>query len=290
MAFTPLTNLSSWRRISLHAWKHPADPTVYGVLEFDMERALAFLRHLRETEGLRVTPTHLVAQALAMGIRRNPQANAIVRRRSLFVRDTVDIFVQVVSEDGDELSGTKVERADERSVVDIARQVAEHAARIRTGRDRDVERTKNLVTSMPGVLLGPFMRLVEFLTYDVGLDLSRFGVVRDGFGSAMVSNIGTFGLKHGFGPLVPMTRTPIVVLVGEVEDRPAVKDGQLAIRPMMTLGCTFDHRVIDGAHAGKIVAVMREVLADPEGFHQTRMHRSAELPGTSRLPNGPVAH
>ena len=117
-----------------------------------------------------------------------------------------------------------------------------------------------------------------------------FAVVRDGFGSAMVSNIGTFGLKHGFGPLVPMTRTPIVVLVGEVEDRPAVKDGQLTIRPMMTLGCTFDHRVIDGAHAGKIVAVMREVLADPESFHQERMHRPAEPPETSRSPNGPLAH
>ncbi len=290
MPFTPLTNLSSWRRISLHAWKRPADPTVYGILEFDMERALGFLRHLRETEGLRVTPTHLVAQALAMGIRQNPQANAIVRRRSLFVRDTVDIFVQVVSEGGDELSGTKVERADEKNVADIARQVADHAARIRTGRDRDVERTKHLVTAMPGALLGPFMRLVEFLTYDVGLDLSRFGVVRDGFGSAMVSNIGTFGLKHGFGPLVPMTRTPIVVLVGEVEDRPAVKDGQLTIRPTMTLGCTFDHRVIDGAHAGKIVAVMREVLADPEAFNEARAHGSAERPGMSGAPNVAVSH
>jgi pyruvate dehydrogenase E2 component (dihydrolipoamide acetyltransferase) len=97
-------------------------------------------------------------------------------------------------------------------------------------------------------------------------------------------------LKHGFGPLVPMTRTPIVVLVGEVEDRPAVKDGQLTIRPTMTLGCTFDHRVIDGAHAGKIVAVMREVLADPEAFNEPRTPGSAERPGMSGAPNAAVSH
>jgi pyruvate/2-oxoglutarate dehydrogenase complex dihydrolipoamide acyltransferase (E2) component len=261
--FTEFKNLSSWRRISLNAWKYPTDPTVYGTLDFNMERAVEYLDGLRTPGGPRITATHLIALALARALRQHPKCNGLIARGRIYLRDTVDIFVQVVSEGGDELSGIKIERADEKSVLEIAHEVAEHADQLRHGRDQDVERTKQLVNMMPGSLLGMFMRFIEFLNYDVGLDLTRFGVVRDGFGSAMVSNIGTFGLTFGLGPLVPMTRTPIVILVGEIRDRPWVVDGQLAVRPAITLGCTFDHRFIDGAHAGKLVKVIRAILEDP---------------------------
>ncbi len=262
----PLENLSTWRRISLHTWDRPGDPTVYGTLEINVERALAYLERVRADAGVHATMTHLVAKALALAIRAYPESNSIIARGRIYTRDTVDIFVQVASHGGEELSGTKVERVDEKSVVAIAQETTEGVRRIREGRDRNVDRTKRLVAAVPNLFLGPLLRLIEFLIYDVGLDLSRFGVVRDGFGSAMVSNVGMFGLAFGLAPLVPMSRVPIVVLVGEVQRRPWVEGDRIVARPVAILGCTFDHRLLDGARAGKMAALLRRIVEDPEAY------------------------
>jgi pyruvate dehydrogenase E2 component (dihydrolipoamide acetyltransferase) len=288
--FTPFRNLSSWRRISLHAWKRPADPTVYGTLEIDMERALKYLRDIREEIGPHVTVTHLVAKALALAIRQHPKTNGIVAWRRIYLRDTVDIFIQVASEEGEELSGTKVARADTKNVAEIAREVAERVASIRQRHDRDIERTKQLVSKLPNVLLGPVLRLIEFLLYDLGLDLSRFGVVRDGFGSAMVSNVGMFGVAFGLAPLVPFSRAPIVILVGGVQNRPWVEGERLTVRPVLTLGCTFDHRVIDGALAAKLATSVRTVIEDPARCLGDELALAAASSTTQGTSAGPLTH
>ncbi len=280
--FKPLKTLSSWRRIALHTWRNPGDPTVYATLEIDATRAMPYLQRVRTEHGEHATMTHLVAKALALAIRSYPRSNGIIARRRIYLRDTVDIFIQVASHGGEELSGTKVERADEKTIAEIAHEVTERAARIRAGRDRDIEQTKRLVNTMPNFLLGRVLRLIEWLIYDVGLDLSRFGVVRDGFGSAMVSNVGMFGLSFGLAPLVPLSRVPIIVLVGEVQDRPWVVDGRVTVRPVVILGCTFDHRLIDGAQGGKMAALLRSVVEDPE-----RHLEGAPLRSTEAVPIAP---
>lgn len=263
--FRPLRPLTGWRRVALHAWNRPADPQVYGTLDLAMEKALAYLERLRAEHSVRVTVTHLVAKGLATAVHQYPNANGIVSGRRIYLRSTVDIFLQVATEGGADLSGLKIERADEKSVVEIARETWARAERIRRRQDPTVERTKRLLDRLPHRLVGPLMRLLEFATYDLGLDLAAFGVAKDQFGSAMVSNVGTFGLTFGLAPLVPFSRTPIVVLVGEVRRRPVADDDDMVrVRPMLTLGCTFDHRFIDGFQAGAMAQVLRQVVEDPE--------------------------
>jgi pyruvate dehydrogenase E2 component (dihydrolipoamide acetyltransferase) len=83
----------------------------------------------------------------------------------------------------------------------------------------------------------------------------------------MVSNIGNFegfGMSFALAPLVPMSRCPIVVLIGEVQKKPVVEGDRIVARSVVTLGCTFDHRMIDGAQGTAIAAVLRRVVEDPE--------------------------
>jgi pyruvate dehydrogenase E2 component (dihydrolipoamide acetyltransferase) len=110
------------------------------------------------------------------------------------------------------------------------------------------------------------MRTLSRLIYDWDVDLTRFGVVKDEFGSAMVTNVGMFGLAHAFAPLVPFSRTPVVALVGEVQDRPVAEAGRVVVRPMMTLGVTFDHRFMDGWYGGAMAQLFRAYLEDPARF------------------------
>jgi len=266
--FTPLTPLRGWRRVAVHAWRAPQDPSVYAALEVSMSGALAYAERVRRETGVRVTVTHLVAKAIALALRQYPQLNGIVARGRILLRDTVDIFLQVATEGGGDLSGLKIARADEKSVLDIARETEIRADRIRQRRDRQVERTKSLLDRVPLPLLGPMLRTIAYLIYDLDLDLSRLGVVKDEFGSAMITNVGSFGLAQAHAPLVPFSRTPLVVLVGEVQDRAVVEGGRVVVRPMMTIGVTFDHRFMDGFQGGAMARLFRSYLEEPARFEE----------------------
>lgn len=265
--FQPAQHVSSWRRLAPHVWARPADPTVYGVMDLVVDRALPYLDELSRVSGTKVRVTHLVTKGLALGIRKVPEANGIVTHQRLANRRDVDIFVQVATEGGRDLSGTKLSRVDETPLSEIARELASRAARVRRHADPGVEKTKSLVQRLPNAILGLTVRAMEYLLYDLQLDLSRFGIESDQFGSAMVSNIGNFegfGMSFALAPLVPISRCPIVVLIGEVQRKPMVEGDRIVPRSVVTLGCTFDHRMIDGAQGTAIAAVLRRVVEDPE--------------------------
>jgi len=262
--FTRATRLSSWRRLSLHVWGPPRDPTVYGTLEINMRKALVYLDELNAAGGPRATVTHLVVKAIAKALSEYPEANALVALRRVYLRSTIDVYCQVATDGGRDLSGVNIRQADCKSVADIADELMKAAAAVRSGRDRGSEQTKRTLARVPDALLGILLKLTGFLTYDLRLDLSAWGIAYDQFGAAMVSNVGGFGLGNGLAPLVPVSRSPIVLLVGEVVPRPAVEDGRLVVAPMVTIGCTFDHRVIDGYQASQMARIVIESVSDPQ--------------------------
>lgn len=79
-----------------------------------------------------------------------------------------------------------------------------------------------------------------------------------GGASVTVSNLGMFGVQ--FGTPVINLGEPILVFVGSVEDRPVARDGQVVIRPMMTLSIGYDHRVADGVAASRFTRGLKEKL------------------------------
>jgi tetrahydrodipicolinate N-succinyltransferase len=62
---------------------------------------------------------------------------------------------------------------------------------------------------------------------------------------------------------VPFARVPLYISIGAVRDEPVAVDGAVVVRPRVVVGATADHRLVDGAHAGRIAGVVRELLADP---------------------------
>lgn len=256
--------------MALHAWRSPDDPTVYGSLEIDATEALAAVRTLRERTGARITVTHLVGRAVALAIAERPEVNAIVRFGSLYQRDTIDVFFQIAFEGGEDLNGQKIERANEKDVPTIARELEEGARAVREKRASGVK-TASMFSRIPSPVVGLAMRAGVFASYDLGLDLSRFGVPYDGFGSAMVTNVGSFGITSGHAPILPFSRCPILLLVGEIHEKPVVRDGHIVARPILPIGVTFDHRILDGYQAGKMAARFRTLMETP--FSQTPFGR-----------------
>jgi pyruvate/2-oxoglutarate dehydrogenase complex dihydrolipoamide acyltransferase (E2) component len=49
-----------------------------------------------------------------------------------------------------------------------------------------------------------------------------------------------------------------------VQPRAIVVDGQVVARPVLIVGTTFDHRLLDGAAASRLAKVVCDVIAHPE--------------------------
>ncbi|MEL6180056.1 MAG: 2-oxo acid dehydrogenase subunit E2 [Myxococcota bacterium] len=255
--FEPLEKMSSWRRIAGGVWRPHTSPQVLGFDEIDTTEVQAFIADARTKTDERITVTHVCVKVVAEILRRNPDLNVLMIRGRPMKRRNIDIFVQVAVPARDanhaDLSGIKITNADQKSIAEIAREVNGRANKVRKGQDKEIERTKRTLDMVPLPLLGKILDFMSFLTFDLGLDLSGFGVKSDPFGSACITNCASFHVNIGYAPLVPFSRTPMLFLLGESRDRPAVHNGELAIRPIMLNTATFDHRLFDGYQVGKVV-------------------------------------
>ncbi len=258
--------LRGWRKIAASSWGRPNDPQIYGDLEVEAGGALAFIAAAREA-GHHLTMTHVAGRALAHAFAENPDLNGRLFRGRFVQRDSIDIFFIVSAERGQELSGVRIEHADQRSAVEIAAELRARAERIHTGEDEEFGRSKSLLERVPPRVLRVMLRLAAWLAIDLDLDLGALGVERQTFGSAMVSSVGMFGIQHAYAPLSPYYRVPLLILVGEVRRRPVVLDDDtVRPRPIVNIAATIDHRYLDGFHAARLSRSFRAYMEDPQRF------------------------
>jgi pyruvate dehydrogenase E2 component (dihydrolipoamide acetyltransferase) len=76
-----------------------------------------------------------------------------------------------------------------------------------------------------------------------------------------VSNVGTFGAEYGT-PIINHPESAILA-TGVIEPRALVVDGEVVARPAMTMSLSFDHRLLDGAQAGRALRDLADLLESP---------------------------
>ena len=257
--------ISPFRKIALGTWQTAYDPSIYGTLRLNADPALDYIAKFREKYGKKLTITHLVSKAVGAALIDCPEANAILRWNNIHQRKNVDVsFLVLMEADGKkDLSAAKVNDIDKKSLVEIITELEERAAKIRARKDKELEKTRQSMKSMPSLFMNAFLKILAFLMYSLNLNLKWLGLPKDPFGSAIVTSIGSIGLEIAYVPLVPYTRVPIFLAPGEIREVPTVKDGQLAVGHELLLNATFDHRIIDGGHAADLAASVRRVLEKP---------------------------
>ena len=76
-----------------------------------------------------------------------------------------------------------------------------------------------------------------------------------------ISNVGSFGAEYGT-PIINPPEAAILAL-GLVKPTPVVVDGEIEARPAAVLSLTFDHRVLDGAQAGRALRALADLVESP---------------------------
>ncbi len=80
-------------------------------------------------------------------------------------------------------------------------------------------------------------------------------------GTFTISNLGMYGIEQFVAVLNPPQAA--ILAVGATEDRAVVVDGDVVVRPMMTMTLTVDHRAVDGADGADFLRTVKQLLEEP---------------------------
>jgi 2-oxoglutarate dehydrogenase E2 component (dihydrolipoamide succinyltransferase) len=120
-------------------------------------------------------------------------------------------------------------------------------------------------------LVVPVVRHAERMTFaDLEREIGRLaGLARDGKLTPDDLAGGTFTISNGgiYGSLMstPILNPPQSGILGmhKIEKRPVVVNDQVAVRPMMYVALSYDHRIVDGEQAVSFLVRVKERLEDP---------------------------
>jgi 2-oxoglutarate dehydrogenase E2 component (dihydrolipoamide succinyltransferase) len=126
------------------------------------------------------------------------------------------------------------------------------------------------VSSQRGLMV-PVLRDVDHLTFaQIESDIAALGKkARDGSMTMDDLTGGTFTITNGgiFGSLLstPILNPPQSAILGmhTIQVRPVAVDGEIALRSMMYVALTYDHRIIDGREAVQFLVSIKNSLEDP---------------------------
>ncbi|MES2036069.1 MAG: pyruvate dehydrogenase complex dihydrolipoamide acetyltransferase [Pseudomonadota bacterium] len=175
---------------------------------------------LLEKDGVKVSVNDLVMKAVAVALKRVPEANASYSPEGIAMHHHADIAMAVAIDGG--LITPIIRAAETKGLAQIAVEAKDLAAR---ARDKKLK---------PEEFQG---------------------------GTFSVSNMGMMGIKQ-FASIINEPQG-CIMSVGAGEQRPVVKNGQLAVATVMTVTLTCDHRVVDGAIGAKFLQAFKPLLEDP---------------------------
>jgi pyruvate dehydrogenase E2 component (dihydrolipoamide acetyltransferase) len=120
-------------------------------------------------------------------------------------------------------------------------------------------------------LLVPVVRDADQLSvFDIAREIARLAeAARNGTitpaeltGSTItITNVGSFGMDSGT-PIINYPEASILA-TGAIAKRPWVVNEEIVARDVMTLALSFDHRIIDGAEAGRFLRYLGDLIEKP---------------------------
>ena len=251
------------RKLAIASYGAPREGNIYGTLRLDASAALRYIDHLRETTGRRVSITHLVGKAVGMGLAATPTLNGRILWGRYIPHQTVAAAFLVATEDGKNLAKVKIDGLDRISCADICDTLRAGASRLHKGEDENFKKSQGPIRLLPSWLLRPVVWMTGWITGSLGLGARPLGLESFPFGAAVITSVGMLGVDEGFVPPTPFARVPLYVLIGAISDQPTVVDGEIVIRPQITLTATLDHRFVDGFQVGGMARGLKRWLTHP---------------------------
>jgi 2-oxoglutarate dehydrogenase E2 component (dihydrolipoamide succinyltransferase) len=230
-----LEPISAMRRGIAEHMRRSVDTAAHvtSAIEVDMARVVAARETLKKEyqSAYGVNPTYLafIARATVDTLKDYPYVNGEMRGDSIVTRNFVNLGIAVELAEGKGLIVPVIRNAEGLNLLGIARSIADLAAR---ARDKKL---------LPDDVQG---------------------------GTFTITNPGGYGTFHGT-PVINQPQSAILGTYALVKRPWVVTDENgndaIAIKPIMNVTLTYDHRLVDGAYAGRFLRDLRARLESWEG-------------------------
>ncbi|EHQ29295.1 dihydrolipoamide acetyltransferase family protein [Mucilaginibacter paludis] len=201
-------------------------PHVTSFVEADVTNLVAWRENIKDAfeqrEGTKITFTPIFIEAVARAIKDMPLINVSVNGTQIIKKKDINIGMATALPSGN-LIVPVIRKADELNLIGLSKAVNDLSSRAR-------------------------------------LNKLQPGEVKDG--TFTITNVGSFGNVMGT-PIINQPQVAILA-VGAIKKKPAVietpEGDVIAIRHMMFLSLSYDHRVVDGALGGSFVRRVADYL------------------------------
>lgn len=208
-------------------------PHVTSFVEADVTSLVMWREKVKndfeKREGEKITFTPIFIEAVVKAIKDMPMINVAVNGTQIIKKAAINISMATALPNGN-LIVPVIKKADELNLLGLTKAVNDLAKRARTGKLQPDD-------------------------------------VKEG--TFTITNVGTFGNVMGT-PIINQPQVAILA-VGAIKKKPAVIETEegdvIAIRHMMFLSLSYDHRVVDGALGGSFIRKVADYL---EGWDATR--------------------
>lgn len=260
-----MKNLNSpWRKVASTVYKKPSDSKIFGSVEIDITNLNKYISEKRKN-GLKVTPTHIITLATARAVKAEiPEMNTFMRRGKVVSHKQIDVTVSVLLR-GAQMGSVKLEKADELTLEEAVKTLSEKIKIARKESDES-QKMKNFLASIPWPFRNWFYKIAMFLTITLGIKIP--GINPNNFGAFIISNIGSLGLDIGYPALLPSSNLAFVLILGGIQEKPWVVNGEVVPRTIMKLGIAIDHRVLDASHGGILFKYIKKVVRNPASLEE----------------------
>ena len=232
---------------------------IHGLVEFDVTEPRKLLREYKARTGESLSFTAFVLHCVGAAVAQDRMVHAVRDWRGrLVLFDDVDVtaILELELEERRFPLAYVVRAVNRRSVRELHDEIRHVQQNPQRSHGEGTFNAMSWYVRLPGFLRG--------LAYRI-LPLNPRWLKGIG-GTVSVTAVGMFGEGGGWG--IPISLYTLNLTLGGIATKPAVVDGQIVPREMLSVTLSFDHDVVDGAPAARFVERLRGLIERADGLEE----------------------
>lgn len=237
-------------------WRH----WIFGLVEVDVTVPKQLIREYESQSEEELSFTGYLAYCFARAVDEDKMVHAYLRgQNKLVVFEDVDVLLMIERQMGETRApmGHVVRAADRKSYLEISRE-------IRDVQNRPVPPSKGVPPLMRRLMLLPwplsswFASLIRLYMRIIPENMAAKA------GTVGITAVGMFGEHSGWG-ITPNGHS-VDLVVGTISRKPAVVEDRIEPREILNLTVVFNHDLVDGAPAARLVERLLDLIESGEGL------------------------
>jgi hypothetical protein len=261
---TLIKRVHPYRRVMQYIMPTRAESIVLFDTYVRADALLAYIEKARTRFPLDIS--HCLVAAVGVGLAAVPEMNQFPAGRRLYQRKHRHVTFSMKRSQGEraaKLATVKLALEDGEPFPALCARIERAIAAERSGRRTYADKEFDLLGSLPRPLLLRGVQLARWLDHH-NLLPGSFLENDPLYTSVFVANLGSLGMGAGYHHLYEWGNCPVFMMVGRIEERPAVEDGRVVVQKQLHIRWTYDERIDDGLTARHGLDAVKHALENPE--------------------------